>query len=1252
MVTPDEALLRCPWHGTYSVASFSSEVAARLLDPTEEAMPFGSRRLQQMFRGCSGFTVPHPGLPVSIDADSRLIAALLHKLAYRGIAAPCSVSVEDAVVSSAVRAGLIRKVPQIPSGSVGEPGVSTLTSPASTQIEYHYEPSFEGVTDMLVACLIPELLVETADLNDLVERYSELCEPSERGLFDAIVRLAPDPRLALLFYPQRLMSTMIRGMDEPGYEGDERVDFAVEIPPLSGTRWLRLVVEIDGSQHNTSSQRHNDRDREHRLDRGQDKWPVQRIRLADVIDWDTVAKQVVARLIEHDGLQEAVSAAARLRSLPPQQRDAIVRMIRLPVAEAQLLSVVANTLNLSGRFTKVTIADPENLGLGSVVHAVNQWMSTFEDLHSIGKQGRIELADEDSADIVYYGVPTAMAWKRHFRDDLKVIGHCFAPLNHVSPLLPAEPRPVIYGDSEYTSPGLDENLRFLLRNIFRKHEFRQGQLDIIRRALSLNHVIGLLPTGAGKSLCYQLVAFTQPGMILVIDPLRSLMIDQREALRSFGITRCFEIRSDMSKQGNGLQYRKRLHQAVSNGWPLFVLVSPERLQIPEFREGVEQMVQGLSIPYCVVDEAHCVSEWGHEFRPAYLNIGSLVASYCKRFGSPPPTILGLTATASTNVLVDVKRELGIEGDLDECVVQPGSFDRPNLQFKVMNVPDSERTSRLIQVVEELVASPDEVSGSPTGQQTSAMPSGLVFSYYVNGANGVADLERKLRPLIPSGMEIFSGSAPKNYTGSSADWERTKERRQTDFKKDRLQVMICTHSFGMGIDKPNVRFTVHAMLPRSVEEFYQQAGRAGRDGQPADCIILFSDEEPELAKQLLSFGEPEAGGQTVSVEEIRVAVESLPRNRRGDALRNTWFLTNNFLGEEAELLILEYVVSKVLLPHIAHEPDTVVTLPVAFLAVPQDFLARVLGRHPSANDREEVLEKALYRLSLIGVVNGYMKDYSSKEFLVEIEHPTPGSIHSSLKAYLGRYSNERDVQLSRYWPTEAVSEELELTVASMDACKAMIGFVYGVIEKRRRRAMWTMLDYARRAIIEGQESFRALLLAFLGETRFKYLVANFDRSNPAAGLISVLRSVGSEQDVSVDDDVRDLVGACDQHLEEYPDDTAVRILSGIGRLLGLDPTSGLLDMEVGLTGLFRDLQVAQRSEVVAQLIDEMNRLSPAVILPVLTQICSIEESVEVRRVAARSCYAVSGNNLELRHDALKWLAWSATQQIRKSMESVA
>ena len=345
------------------------------------------------------------------------------------------------------------------------------------------------------------------------------------------------------------------------------------------------------------------------------------------------------------------------------------------------------------------------------------------------------------------------------------------------------------------------NKNELLYRIFGYDHFRPGQEKLIDAVLSNRDVFGIMPTGGGKSICYQIPALMLPGITFVISPLISLMQDQVAALKTAGIPAAY-INSTLSGPLVQAVYRDLIA-----GKYKIVYVAPERLDYAGFLS----VVQRLSVSFLAVDEAHCISQWGQDFRPSYLRIVDFIDSLPSR-----PVVGAYTATATEQVRQDVEKIL----KLKQPVRAVTGFDRPNLYFDVIHPELKDR---------ELKRLLTERRGK----------SGIIYCS-----------TRKKVEAVCENLQAFGYAATRYHAGLE---EEERRQNQEDFLYDRKNIMVATNAFGMGIDKSNVSFVIHYNMPKSIEAYYQEAGRAGRDGSEADCILLYNTGDINTARFLIQNG---------------------------------------------------------------------------------------------------------------------------------------------------------------------------------------------------------------------------------------------------------------------------------------------------------------------------------------------------------------------------------------------------------------
>ena len=357
-----------------------------------------------------------------------------------------------------------------------------------------------------------------------------------------------------------------------------------------------------------------------------------------------------------------------------------------------------------------------------------------------------------------------------------------------------------------------------LTRYFGYDSFRPGQQGIVEALLAGHDVLGVMPTGAGKSVCYQIPAALSPGVTLVVSPLISLMRDQVDALNDLGLPAAF-INTTQTPDEQAMVFAQ-----AAAGQIKLLYVAPERLETGRFRDFAAR----TPISLIAVDEAHCVSQWGQDFRSSYLGIGDFIAGLPQR-----PPVGAFTATATERVRRDI---VGLLGLRNPAVTVTG-FDRPNLYFDVVKLETKYKAAWVARYVAD---HPDE--------------SGIVYC-----------ATRKTTEALADTLNQMGHPAVAYHGGMSPD---AREVAQRDFITDKVPVVVATNAFGMGIDKSNVRYVIHHNLPESIEAYYQEAGRAGRDGAEADCILLFNSGDVQTARFLINNGSDNEEMDAVQREEVR------------------------------------------------------------------------------------------------------------------------------------------------------------------------------------------------------------------------------------------------------------------------------------------------------------------------------------------------------------------------------------------------
>ena len=725
-----------------------------------------------------------------------------------------------------------------------------------------------------------------------------------------------------------------------------------------------------------------------------------------------------------------------------------------------------------------------------------------------------------------------------------------------------------YGDAE---PALT----FFLQNVFRKQNFRSGQGESIWRTLRQEDTIVLLPTGGGKSIIYQLSGLLMPGITLVIDPIVALIEDQVEGLYRYGIERVTGISSALN-----LEERQSVLRRAELGEFQFMLMAPERLQSPEFRSTIRALRASSLINLAVIDEAHCVSEWGHEFRPAYLRLAETLRDIGGDRGGEAPPLLALTGTASRAVLKDLMNELGFDRSRSDNVVRPTSFDRKELRFEIRR----ERTSRnsmdaLRGVMQSL---PNRFPGQSNFFDDA---SGIVFVRTVNApewgmiatCDAVSDAT-KVPVTMYSGGTVPDGHNPR-------DWEVVKRDNARAFKDDKVPILVATKSFGMGIDKPNIRFVVHNGMPGSIESFYQEAGRAGRDGNTAWCIAITSEFDQTRTDKLLN--------PNSNLDEIRNIHKTNGGdwNRMDDVTSAIFFHLNSFRGVREEIQEIERILNQLGSMESAQSVEV----------------------NWSTQTQQRRIEFAIVRLMRAGVVSDYTVDWNRGLFQVDVPEFDFDQCRSKVVDY---------VRIAQPRRTQVFAEQIESLPDrsphknAMAIVTAMIDFTYDVIERSRRRAIQETVFLARNET--DDEGVRRRITDYLQEgvhaERIDELLT--DTSDNLEGWWELIEKMQA----AVDSD--ELRGLAIRFLESYPDDPGLLFTRAASEAMCSDRDDRVC-VENFTFAIQSGVRYLTRPKNIHQLIDNLFDFSKArvsVLAPLLViGLLNLEANAEIYRSLRTQAY---------------------------------
>lgn len=568
----------------------------------------------------------------------------------------------------------------------------------------------------------------------------------------------------------------------------------------------------------------------------------------------------------------------------------------------------------------------------------------------------------------------------------------------------------------------------VLRAIFAKSSFLEGQYEGITQVLSGGNCAVLLPTGGGKSLIYQLAGLLLPGRTLVVDPLVALMEDQIRGLMIHGVDRVVAIAYRYDRED-----QEELLRKVKSGDALFVFVQPERLQKSSFRAALRSLAQSSVVNLAVIDEAHCVSEWGHNFRLSYLTLGKTIRQVCRDASGLMPPIVALTGTASRAVLRDVLIQLEVTAEDEYGVIKPNSFDRPELRMWVIHVDPAESEATLTGVIRSLPAQfglPAAEFFRPRGRHTAG---GIVFCPHVSHERGVVRVRDLVRSATNTVPEIYSGQPPKDLGKFVGNWDVIKRKNAQRFIDNESSIMVTTNAFGMGIDKPNVRFVIHYGLPGSIEAYYQEVGRAGRDKKKAICTVLLTEVDQQRSLRLLG----------PDLEAVRAEHRAVRKSDNDDITRSMYFLLDTFKGVDVEVAVVAQILGEI---------ERQVKLGrSASLELPLSFISNRKGAGSDEGESTQ-RERAIYRLMILGVIEDYTKE---QKFTIQLRATDADDVLDHLNQFMRKHFPQSELEII----AEGRSNLADFTVR---CAERLIDRIYQSIVRSRSGSLNEMYLAARAA----------------------------------------------------------------------------------------------------------------------------------------------------------------------------------------------
>jgi hypothetical protein len=1087
---------------SYLKAAYASEAVVHLL--SEEG--FASEEVRGLYQDRSGFRWKwHRSEENPLARENRFLGAVLNKLGQRGNPAPCSLKVENYVLQKAQDVGLLvfQK-----SNELG-------------RIQFSCKPLIEDLELLLRICFLPELLIDDSEIDLLLRHHEALLEGSllARQFYKKLRSILPDRRMALFVVPGRLWG---QDLKKGILNTLENVDFIIYVPNLKRNKPLRIAIVLGEGPC--------------RFDEMED-WSVKRFGQMKQQYWESEIRKL-AEQVSYALPNDLLEAARRLGELPGEKKKALLELVALPIAEAQLTQVMAELI-YRGFKGEINIGNPQELDMAVVMEAVQETIDALSSLYGIKAAVVPRLADDHmKPDLEYCSFLTASA--------LSCDG--IAPLPSIScnysVQISATPRPINRSDAD---GAVRNSLRFILNNVFRCQEFLEDQAELIEQMLSMQGSIGLLKPNGGKTVAYQLASILQPGTSLVVVPTVFASLEQGYSLAARGVHRCRAIVSDCEEDSHDAMDSMSWHES-------YILFLAADTPLDRVCKARLKNIFSNTLNFLVLDEAYGLSEWSHGFQPAYLNLVRYIRDSCAFKGLSGPGLIALNSHNSRLQLLDIMNEFGLE-DLD-CIVESASYECRNLKLEIHKVNANNRKQVLIAA---LRATLREHGWQGRDQK---IPSGLVISACEDDEDmNPASFSDSLGSYLNIPLGVCSLKPPKKFLrlgGSRMAWERECAKALLQFKRHKLPILICSANTAAQLDKGDLRFTLHASMPASLEEFYRQSCLEGHDRTPSTCLIFFSD-----------------GGEIPGSKEI----------------------SNEFPGSGLEKQILSQVFMKLHSRAPINAADDGWESAISVSSIPDRLFLKKGDLKVSSEWRQKLLEKALYRLQLIGAIGAYEKRQDS--FGISLKLSEASDIYNNYKKYISRYEIESSIPA--YLPKENRSS---FKIAVLQCGCSLIDYDYGRIMTKKESDLEEMLKVGR----NGQASF-GMLQDYLHE-----LTEPFERIGDLEHGDSVCRLRVLEE-ITGSDELLGLLLACRRELKLRPDDAALRLIAGFCALAFTHTGQINSDLVEGFCCLKSSLAPACRADAARQMISYAVTIMPSKKDLILESIWQADPSLEI----ARLCY---------------------------------